>query len=370
MKRIAIIILTLVFLFACGKGEQGEKGDPGATGPQGERGAQGDQGTSGDPGTYATCTVSPGGDIQPCIDDVLNNGGGEVIVSAGTYTITNYIHIWGSNLALRGEGADTKLYLADGIQTSVIVAGPVEPMNPDEDPSLHPLTNITIENLSIDGNKDNQASEDWPAPYNYIKTSGITVRHAQSVTIRNVTVLRARSAGILVEKSTDGYIVDRVEIRESFFDGFSCNKSYHGEITNSRLSQNTAAGITATCDCSENTFSDNELFENGSHGIFFAEAHRNLITNNIMSGNLDVGIFLKGTDCGVTSTGASENYFLQNSIISSASCGVFLTSAADGTPGTGNVAIETLYYQNGYDGVCNYDASLYEEIDPIIAALP
>jgi parallel beta-helix repeat protein len=326
----------------------------------------GETGAQGEPGSYATCSVSPNEDIQACIDQVLNNGGGEVIMRSGTYTITNSLHIWGNNLALRGEGSDTKLFLADGAQTSVVVVGSVDTMNPDEDSSLHPVSNIIIENFSIDGNKDGQSSEDWPVPYNYIRTSGITVRYAQAITIRNVVVLRARSAGILVEKSTDGYIIDRVEVRESFFDGFSCNKSYHGDITNSRFNQNTAAGITATCDCSDNIFSDNEMLANGSDGIYFAEAHRNLVTNNYISDSSDVGIFLKGTDCGVTSTGASENYFLKNIIKSSASCGVYLNPESEGAPGQGNLAVQTLYNQNAYNGVCNYDSNLYEEINPVI----
>lgn len=322
---------------------------------------------------YGTpCIVKPGENIQGCIDKVLNSGGGTVFVRAGTYIISKYLHIRAGNLTLQGEGAATEIYLADNAQTSNIVVGPITVMNPDEDLSVIPVENVVIRDLSINGNKNGQPSEAWASPYQYIMVSGITIRYAKNITISNVSVVNARSAGILVEKSTYGFLLDEVDIRESAFDGFSCNKSYNGRVTNSRFKQNTYAGITATCDCSDNIFNNNDISLNGlgstkAPGIYLAEAHRNHFSDNKIESNGDVGITLTGVDCHVTTTGASLNYFANNNISSNQSCGIYLDSGnQNGGPGSGNKAYSTSYHANAYNGVCNYDPALYEEINPII----
>lgn len=353
MRRLPFVFIICLFVFVNCKGPQGDKGD------------------KGDPGTYGTYRVNPGGDVQGSVDLASHNGGGEIVLSAGTYTLTKCIHIQASNIALRGEGTGaTTLVLADGVQQSNIVVGPIAPMNPDQDPTVQPVRNVIIENMTIDGNNAGQPTENWAAPYQYINISGITIRFGQSVTVRNVIVKRGRSAGVLVEKSTDGFTLDRVEASESTFDGFSCNKSYHGLVVHSRFRQNMAAGITATCDCSDTVFSNNETSSNGSDGFFLAEAHRNVISDNVISGNADTGIYMKGPDCGVTVTGASNNAFLRNYIGShTGHCAVYLTpiTDADGRPGPGNIGIDTLYYANGVNGICTDAPGLYQDINPVVA---
>jgi parallel beta-helix repeat protein len=322
-------------------------------------------------GSVSTCTVKSGEDIQACIDRVLSSGGGKVFVSTGTYTISKYLHIGAGNLILKGEGAETIIYLADNAGTSNIVVGPITPMNPDEDSSSIPVKHVLIRDLSINGNKNNQATEAWASPYQYIMVSGITIRYAKDIRVSNVKVINGRSAGILVEKSTEGFLLDQVDIQASAYDGFSCNKSYNGIVTNSQFQQNTYAGITATCDCSKNIFSKNVISFNGltdsvkAPGIYFAEAHLNEVKDNMIEGNSDVGLFLTGADCRVTNTGASMNNFDNNQIFSNQSCGVYLDNK-NGGPGTGNKANSTIYHANGYDGVCNYNADLYNEINPIV----
>ncbi len=337
------------------------------SGPAGPKGGHGPRGGEG-----ATCVVEPNDNIQNCIDSVLNDGGGLVFVRAGAYTVSRYIHIWGNNLVLQGAGPATKIRVANGAQTSGVVVGPVSPMNPDEDPSGKPVENVVIRDLIIDGNKEGQSDESWRRPLDYIMVSGITIRYAKNVTVDNVTVINGRSAGILVEKSTDGFLLDNVNLEQSAFDGFSCNKSRHGNVTNSRFRKNLLAGITATCDCSDNIFSNNDISSNGlgsqkAPGIFLADAHGNQFSGNVIEGNGDTGITLTGPDCNVTKTGASLNYFSSNKIAANRSCGVYLhPKGGSGGPGGGNIAGSTFYHANTYNGVCARDSSLYRELNPIV----
>jgi parallel beta-helix repeat protein len=325
----------------------------------------------------ADCVVAPGESIQQCVDGVLAGGGGTVLLLAGKHVLTSYVHIHGDDLVLGGEGSATVLYLSDATNTSaILVDGDPNIVNPDGVVGQQPIRNVSVRSLFIDMNKAGQTGEKWRDPYGHINMSGITIRYATNVTVRDVLVARAPSAGILVEKTTTAFVLDGIQVSESEMDGFSCNKSYQGQVVNSRLVGNIHAGFTATCDCSDNIVSNNSISGNGAGavrapGIYFAEAHRNLVADNIIKGNTDSGIILAGADCGVTPTGASLNYFVNNRITdNTGSCGVFLTPPDPNDPrrgpGVGNVATGTFYSGNSPNGICNANSSLYEDLNPIV----
>lgn len=319
-----------------------------------------------------SCTVIPGQSIQACVDFVATQGGGTVYLRAGTHTLTTFIHLHSDNISLLGEGRATILFLADEANASPILIGrSPEIVNPDEEGET-PVRNISVQSLSIDANRQGQAGEFWTA-HPHISISGITIRQGENTTLRDVVVTQSPSAGILVEKSTIGFLLDAVELRESAFDGFSCNKSSLGQVVDSRLVDNVFAGLTATCDCSDNIFSNNIIADNGTDGvaapgIFFSEAHRNLVAGNLIDSNGDVGILLSGADCGVTETGASLNYFALNRVTRHApQCGVFVSppTTSTGGAGPGNVAFGTFYEGNECNVDGNTDPLVFEDIGPV-----
>lgn len=353
------------------QGEQGSDGMQGAAGPRGDAGPQGDAGRDA-----ASCVVAVGDDIQDCIDDVVSRGGGTVLVLAGKHELTHFVHIAGSNVILRGEGTSTRLVLLDGVNASPILVGrdPAS-VNPDEGSSEEPLRDIEIRDIYIDANRAGQSGEAW-AQRPHINISGITVRYAEHVSIRDVVVTSAPSAGILVEKSSTDFSLDGVEVRDSAFDGFSCNKSSEGRVVDSTFTENGAAGITATCDCSRNIISNNVIARNGTGpvkapGIYLAQANDNLVSANLIFDNGDTGVTLVGDDCLVPMSGASTNYFAANRITGNGSCGIYLDPLKGG-PGTGNAAVGTFYSLNAVNGVCsnppeaNQSSQLFLDRDPVI----
>ena len=98
-------------------------------------------------------TQSSGADIQKALDGLPPNG--EVVLSAGTYEITQPLMLRHDFETLRGSGPATILHLVNGAVCPVVILGP--PMTETK----HPATHLLLANLLIDGNRKNQKLELW-----------------------------------------------------------------------------------------------------------------------------------------------------------------------------------------------------------------
>jgi len=116
--------------------------------------------------------------IQEAIDSLLAEGG-EVYLPEGTYIITAPITL-PSNITLCGAGKSTILRCADNTDINILYA--------------IDKTNITIKDLTLDGNKANNIDAGDEELQNGIYLGGVCTY----VTITNVTVHDTKRTGILI----------------------------------------------------------------------------------------------------------------------------------------------------------------------------
>jgi parallel beta-helix repeat protein len=83
--------------------------------------------------------------IQNAINAI--GSGGKVYIKAGTYDIDSRIIILSSNVLIQGDGQATKLVLANGVNTEIIVIGDASRV----------VNNVHVSDLYLDGNKANNA---------------------------------------------------------------------------------------------------------------------------------------------------------------------------------------------------------------------
>src|SRR5579872_4880752 len=147
----------------------------------------------------ATLSAAPdlgGRGIQLALDSLPT--GGEVDLAKGTYLIHEPIILQRNHLTLRGQGAETVLFLADGANCPVIILGaPIE--NAKES-----VKGLSLENLLIDGNRKNQQKEVWRCLKNGagLYNNGVDVWGAANSTVANVVCCHCRSGGLVTSAGT------------------------------------------------------------------------------------------------------------------------------------------------------------------------
>ena len=171
--------------------------------------------------------------INNAISTASNQGGGIILIKAGTYPVDNVIYMK-SNVSLIGEGESTKLVRQSVANTNSVYKYMV--IRADD------VSNIRIENLAIDGNKNNLPwtgdRGDYPL---------ISLNAPRNAVINKVYLSNARGGAIL----DVGY---GIQVR----------------ITNSVMIN--GGGSDAPCDA-----------------IHMFETHYTIVTNNIIANVTDVG---------------------------------------------------------------------------------
>ncbi|HUA68972.1 MAG TPA: right-handed parallel beta-helix repeat-containing protein [Candidatus Saccharimonadales bacterium] len=227
-----------------------------------------------------------GAEIQRALD-TLPEEGGEVVLPAGVFEVSQPIVLQRNHLALRGSGVTTVLRLADGANCPVIIMG--EPVN-------HPrrtVRDLCVSNLYIDGNRPHQQRELWRlrGEGSQIRNNGITVQNVNDSTIEQVTCARCRSGGLVTTRGVRRLKVGDLTSFDNQFDGLAC---YH------------------TTDC---TFSKLYLHNNPGAGISLdLSFNNNVISNAVLVAN-NLGIFMRAS---------SHNHFYDISIRDSRRYGVFM----------------------------------------------
>lgn len=321
------IIAVCALLAGCGDGPTGPQGPPGPAGP------------AGPPGSMATVNASAGcAGINAAIA-ALPAGGGEVLLSSGTFSCTSPVVIDRDNVALRGQGFSTILKLADGANAPVLVLGQTIPV-----PTIT-RNNIQVSDLLIDGNRFAQTRECMQtgpcSATNALRNNGISPRRVSDVVIDRVIVHSARSGGLVCELGCRRVTVRNFTSIHNFFDGLAGYETENSTFENLSLHNNCAAGISTdirfnnnilsnifitrdaaqmTCneagqvlgtvgmfirDSNDNVFADVQIRDQREHGVFVAQvdtnattaAKGNIFTDMVISGSQGFGMRINDASC-------------------------------------------------------------------------
>lgn len=214
--------------------------------------------------------------IQKAIDAAFKAGGGEVYIPGGTYVVSGVNSDGGcltlkSNVTLNGQGMGlTTLKLGDG--SSQDIAGLVHTS------STVDTVNVTISNLTFDGNKAN--------------TSGVV----DGIVTGSATVSDAH---------TDRLTIAGVELQNFSGDGLDAQaQTSQSEVTDSRAHDNEGDGFATHFQAQPGrpdsvNFSDNQAYDNGGDGFDLMAAAEvsfsaSFVGNNAYA-NAGNGIVLTGT---------------------------------------------------------------------------
>lgn len=239
--------------------------------------------------------VAAGGEqaIHGALAD-LPAAGGIVELGAGTFTLTRPVILDRDDVELRGQGAETKLVLAAGANCPVVIIGR-EGTRPDR-----LVRRVAVRALFIDGNRMQQQSECWGGPCDEqgrsaIRNNGITIRGAEDVIVEDVTAVRARSGGIVLEKHCRRVRLERVEASENEFDGVAAYETEDSEFVGLKLHHNRSAGFSFDWRFNRNRVADCDASDNGSQGIFMRDSVWNVFERVTLRNNGEQGVFMAET---------------------------------------------------------------------------
>lgn len=196
-----------------------------------------------------------------------------------------------------------KYFLENHSNCPVIIIGTIEQT------PLKLIENITISNLIVDGNKDNQDYEIWDNKENYIRNNCLTIRHAANITIRNCNFTNARSGNIVIEKNCNNITIENCFIADGFFDGIAGYDSYQCHIKNNVIVNNNYAGLSFDHHFNNNVIEHNHIYFNNL-GVFLRNSDFNVFHQNTLK-NKELDFYLNQIDDSI-STMPKDNIFLEN----------------------------------------------------------
>ena len=164
------------------------------------------------------------------------------------------------------------------------------------------ISNVTIFNIEIDGNRTNQSGELWK---HNLRNNGIFVQNADNVTISNVVIRSCRSGGFVCERVNNLRVIHLIS-NDNHFDGLATYETINSVFENIALSKNQAAGISIDNSCKNNLFSDCIITLNDSI-LFMRNSDGNVFNQFLLNKNKH-GIFISQVDDDPT-TGCSNNTF-------------------------------------------------------------
>ena len=218
----------------------------------------------------------------------ISDDGGRITVREGDYEVTETIVLDKDNVTVEGMGPGTRFTLGDDVNCPVFVIGDVSDEEPDRI-----VRNITLRDMLIDGNRENQTSELCLDPRRlFLRNNCITVRGSVDTTVENVALQGARSGGIVTEHGCENILIRRVVAYDNFFDGIACYETTRSTIVECTSRNNLAAGLSCDLGFNENIVADSFFVMNGSVGIFWRDSSGNLVSQSFMTDNEEDGVFL------------------------------------------------------------------------------
>jgi polygalacturonase len=241
------------------------------------------------PTNLAVITLQKGAtdlEIQEALDN-LPDAGGEVILPAGKFEISEPIVLERDNQTLRGAGAETILFLADNANCPVIVMG--EAFNVPTNTVRH----LRVSDLFIDGNRAHQQRELWQleGEGSEIRNNGITVQNVSDSAIEHVTCARCRSGGLVTTLGVRRLVVRDFTAFDNKFDGLACYLTEDSTFAKLFLHDNTGAGISLDLAFNHNVIEDAVLAANDL-GIFMRSSRNNQFKDISIRDSHNYGVFM------------------------------------------------------------------------------
>jgi hypothetical protein len=227
-----------------------------------------------------------GAEIQQVLDG-LPADGGEVVLPAGTFAVSQPIVLRRDLQTLRGSGAATILRLADGANCPVIILG--EPINNPR----HTVKNLRVSSLFIDGNRQRQQRERWQTfgEGSEIRNNGITVQNVSNSVVEHVTCARCRSGGLVTTRGVRWLTVRDLTAFDNEFDGLACYQTTDCLFTKLQLHDNPGAGISLDLAFNHNVISNAVLTANNL-GIFMRTSCHNQFHDISIFNSRHYGVFM------------------------------------------------------------------------------
>ncbi len=227
---------------------------------------------------------STGAEIQKALDGLPPNG--EVVLSAGTYEISQPLLLRHDYQTLRGSGPATLLHLADGADCPVVILGP--PMTQTQPPAAH----LRLADLRIDGNRKNQKLEFWrtAGDGSEFNNNGVQIWNVTDAAVEHVVCCRCRSGG-LVTAAVRRLQVNDLDSYDNQFDGLACYQTEESRFDGLRLHDNLGAGMSLDLAFNHNFITNAELAGNDL-GIFMRDSRNNSFQRLTISKSHHDGVFM------------------------------------------------------------------------------
>ena len=242
--------------------------------------------------------------IQKALSAAASHGGGTVSLSAGTWTMAGTgkaadgcLKI-GSNTTLEGAGSGaTVLKLADG-STSVtgIIRTDSGKLLPDG--SYATIDNVSIKNLSIDGNT---AHTTGAVDGFYCGPKPGTAQADTNIALDHVEIMNCSRYGFDPHEQTVGLTISNSSAHHNGADGFTIDFCSNVTLTNNVAYSNGRHGFNIVTGSHDVTMSGNDATGNGGSGISVQTGDNEIrgwtdaihITGGTLSGNGRAGIEIK-----------------------------------------------------------------------------
>jgi hypothetical protein len=195
------------------------------------------------------------------------------------------------------------LRLANGANAPVLVLGQTQT------PPTLTRSNIRVADLTIDGNRQNQTQECWGGSCDtggltMIRNNGLTLRHVSDVVIENITIVGARSGGLVTEKDSRRVTVRGLTASDNEFDGLAGYQTEDSLFTDLQLYDNAAAGLSLDLNFDNNIVGDAVISGSGTVGVFMVGAHDNVLSGLQIRSSGQHAIFLaQGNTPAIAPTG-------------------------------------------------------------------
>ena len=185
-------------------------------------------------------------EINNTMQSLSDLGGGTLTLSEGTFIIDGPINLI-SNMIMQGQGANTIIKLADGVNQDM-------PLLQGEN-----VSNVIIRNLVIDGNKENQATG---------TNHAILLNYFENITIEKTIIQNCTGNGIRITgEYSIGHIVKIQNniINNNNGNGISCTWAQDSEIINNTIKLNGGVGINIGGYCDRIIIGVNHMIANNQN---------------------------------------------------------------------------------------------------------
>ncbi len=241
--------------------------------------------------------------IQAAVDAAYAAGGGTVYLPAGTYAISNgdvkptYAGIQlKSNVTLEGAGI--------GLSTIKVMSGEA-PISGQTSlmtgivrtPYDQVTSNVTIRNITLDGNRDNTTGK---VDGFFTGTRPGSTASSFDITLSSVEIMNCSGYGFDPHEITTRLRIENSRAHHNGLDGFTLDYQVDAVILNNLAYANDRHGFNIVTSSYNMLLEGNTSRDNGSTGIVIQRGsdnipspHHIIIRNNTITGNFTDGILIK-----------------------------------------------------------------------------